>query len=64
MKKGDKFTFKPKYKEKPVTGEIIWIHPKMRFALLEFQVMTPIGISPPLRECFQIRPSGIYTKQK
>ena len=58
MKIGDRVTFLPKQrdsKKDAVTGKIVWIHPKKRFALVEYQTMTPIGISPVLRECLQIR---------
>ena len=60
MKNGDKVQFITKLrdgqeKKYAVTGQISWIHPKKRYALVEYQVMTPIGLSPVLRECLQIR---------
>lgn len=60
MKIGDKVQFIPKHRDSQakkyaVTGTVVWIHPQGRFALAEYQVMTPIGLSPVLRECIQLR---------
>lgn len=40
-------------KEQSRTGEIIWVHPKNRYALVEYKVLTPFGLKT-LRECLKI----------
>lgn len=35
------------------TGQIIWVHPKKRFVLAEFQIYSPFGVKK-YRECFLI----------
>lgn len=34
---------------RPVTGTCVWVHPKGRYAVLEF------GFSEPVRECFTLQ---------
>lgn len=35
------------------TGEIIWVHPKNRFVLVEFKTYSRFGVKK-YRECFKI----------
>lgn len=35
------------------TGEIIWVHPKNRFVLVEFKTCSRFGVKK-YRECFKI----------
>ena len=42
-----------KIKIKGRTGNIIWIHPKKRFILVEFEIYSRFGVKK-YRECFKI----------
>ena len=38
---------------KPIPGRVIWVHPKGRFAVLQFD------FSEPIRECFTLQELGL-----
>lgn len=63
MKVGDSISFRPKYKDDIVHGRIVWIHPRGRFVLVEYQVMSFFGLSPVMRECLQIIDNKIDTRR-
>lgn len=57
MKVGEVYIVKPECaiptktnENPPMKGTVIWVHPKERFAVLEFE-----GVSGKPRECFQAR---------
>lgn len=50
---GKNIRFRPEGYDRPVTGEVIWVHPKRRFVLVRYRVPTLLigDLSKPLVEC-------------
>lgn len=53
-RKHKQIEFTPIQCSKPVTGTVLWVHPRGRYALVGYRLPTPMGMSPLLYECLQI----------
>ena len=64
MRLGDSVQFVPDFRRpfeiaaKSVTGRIIWLHPRMRYALVEYSLRTMTGEDVPMREALIIHPDA------
>ncbi|MCI5583849.1 MAG: hypothetical protein MR357_09045 [Anaeroplasma sp.] len=64
LRLGDSVQFVPDFRrifeiaEKSVTGRIIWFHPRMRYAVVEYSLYTMTGEKVPVREALIIHPDA------
>ena len=64
LRLGDSVQFVPDFRRpfeitaKSVTGRIIWLHPRRRFALVEYSLRTFTGEDVPVREALIIHPDA------
>ena len=59
---GKTYTFRPGYggaPDHPVTGKVVWEHPKGRFIVLEYEAPSPFGARR-LRESVKIVQGALY----